>query len=392
MGKIRYKIQVDIKKYLSQAEKYVNSYFPNHWRLMKDLEKEAKEILEDDYFNIEKFAEFLAKIAFLKQPYRISISEVKEVILKYRKEAEEGWKALKNLDLDYQIMDTISKIPFFGRKGGRSFTSALLRIVFPEKFGIIDWRNLAVMANVKGFEGCISPSVDFSQVGLLREEILEKKGGIFYSEKLYCYYNDIIRELAFEYQIKPAEVDLVLWSFSIEKDPFGMEFLGRCGGEKVFFEEIFSPLYFKWKRGELRREVFREEAKRKIKDYLEVLKSIGFLSPERVEKELKAIFKFIKREVEEFSKDKSLAIKSHAIHIMEALNKAILSSKRSRLISQWKRWEDWVNPASPTYRGISLPGSMISDGFVVFEDLREIREYFQKYYSDEDLKVLENEE
>ena len=70
------------------------------------------------------------------------------------------------------------------------------------------------------------------------------------------------------------------------------------------------------------------------------------------------------------------------LRILNALDLGINAKRGEYLLAKWKGWEDMLNPASANYIGINLPGSMILEGYLVFEDLIPIREYFENHYSD----------
>jgi hypothetical protein len=116
-------------------------------------------------------------------------------------------------------MDALSHVPWFGRGGGRAFNSAVMRFVRPEVFGIIDWRNLAVIMGAPGFEGLVDPVMHFSE--FTGEEVLESKAHLKLTQEVYEEYNDALRALARRYSKKVAEIDLGLWTYSIHKEPFG---------------------------------------------------------------------------------------------------------------------------------------------------------------------------
>jgi hypothetical protein len=54
-----------------------------------------------------------------------------------------------------------------------------------------------------------------------------------------------------------------------------------------------------------------------------------------------------------------------------------------RPLSLWGRWNDFVNPASPSWIGIDLPGSMVLGGFMILEDFLEVKHFFERCGSSE---------
>ena len=211
-----YQIQTSIELLLKMAPDAVNSFHPNHWQLMQDLEVRASNIFNMDIINA---VDFFVDVAFLKQPYQIDKEYLRFLLSEKAQEIADCIRALGNIDLlDYQAMNIVANLPYFGINGGRSFNSAVVRLVRPDKFAIIDWRNLAVLSNANGFEGLIDPPVPFPQ--FTPEQILSRRGNIYYSQELYIYYNNVIRNIASSYGHKASEIDLALWTYSIQKKPF----------------------------------------------------------------------------------------------------------------------------------------------------------------------------
>lgn len=366
-------ISANIEELLSKASEAVESFHPGHWDLMSELEKRAQAVLEKR--DIEEAISFFVDIAFLKQPYRIDRRHLLAILSEERDDIFDCLEALANIEkLDYSVMDTVAELPYFGRHGGRSFNSAVVRLVSPSRFAIIDWRNLAVMANAPGFEGLVVPPITFG--GLSAEQILELKGRISYSQELYIQYNDTMRGMAAKHEIEPAELDLVLWTFSIQKQPFK-----SYQSYNSLFDSIFTSIPQERLRRELKGKNRTEFVDLKIEDYLAALKDLGYLSNTRVRTELCSIFSLIKRECVGFGQ-KRPPIRQRIARIVNALNSAIEVAGHERLLSKWKRWEDMVNPASPYWIGIELPGSMLLEGYMIFEDLIPIRKYFEESYID----------
>jgi hypothetical protein len=72
--------------------------------------------------------------------------------------------------------------------------------------------------------------------------------------------------------------------------------------------------------------------------------------------------------------------------VVAALERAIKTEDRYRLLSQWTRWADLVDPASPNWQGINLPGSMILEGYMIFEDFEPVKNYFDTLYDVDSLE------
>jgi hypothetical protein len=138
--------------------------------------------------------------------------------------------------LDFrEAMDVVAQVPFFGRRGGRSFNSAVLRLVCPESFSIVDWRNVAVLCGSIGFEGLVAPPMVFSEFS--REDVLVMRGHLPFTPDVYHAYNDVLRSLAGRYGIRAADIDLALWTYSVQRQPFARFSLPALNHSKVLSKE-----------------------------------------------------------------------------------------------------------------------------------------------------------
>jgi hypothetical protein len=209
-------MKLDLDQLLAQAPAAVDCYFPGHWELMRKLEHRAKSIVASR--DLDAFVKFLRDVAFLKQP-RSDHQWLFSALGSSHTETTAALDALCNIDhIGYRAMDLLARVPGFGQRGGRAFNSVVVRLVRPESFGIIDWRNLAVLMSASGFEGLIEPPIRLKE--LSPEEVLRCKGRLILSQQMYELYNNALREIAHEHRKSVAEIDLVLWTFSIVKRPF----------------------------------------------------------------------------------------------------------------------------------------------------------------------------
>lgn len=358
-----------LRELLSRAPGAVESFHPGHWALMERLEQAASNALQS---TDQHFIEFLVDITFLKQPYRIDTGEVSRRLASRPADLRVAREALASAEtLDYRVLEVLARLPYFGRHGGRSFGSAVLRIVLPARFGIIDWRNLAVLCGAPGFEGLIDPA---SVSGLDPSSILQRKGRLEFTSELYREYNERLRRIALDYSIpRVADVDLALWVFSIDRSPF-------VGRGPTLFETVWqlSPRdRVSLRDGSICQRFISSRTGR----YIAALDETGTLSRERVQAELRAVFSFVKNECNLWGSAHPYAI-LQVLHTSRALDEAIETATDNRLLEKWRRWEGMVDPASFRYKGASMPSSMIVEGFIVFEDLIPIREHFESFYDD----------
>lgn len=363
---------------LEKAPGAINSYNPGHWDFMLSLEARAKEIVNQR--DVEKAVSFLADVAFLKQPHRINRNNLINILSNHLDSIRCCLLKLQDIDrLDYEVLEYVAKIPYFGRRGGRSFASALLRLFRPDKYGIIDWRNMAVLAGAHGFDGLISPHFKFMQV--TAPQIIKDKGHLLYSQDLYIEYNDILRKLASEYGKSPADVDLILWVYSIEKLPFP-----SFNTSVAIFDSFTQSLRISSRNND------RKTLNAVVSNYIDQLRSIGNISEQLVRAELKAIFKFILDEFLLFSgHHRNARHKMTILRIKRTLGDVINSEEGEWLLAKWEAWENRVDPSSPSYTGhTNLPGSMLIEGYIIFEDLIPIRKYFESKYCDSSFSSKED--
>lgn len=357
----------------SQAPAAVESFSPGHWALMQELERRATEVIRNQ--NVEAFVNFLCDTAFLKQPYSVDRHDVRKSLNRYPAELVKSLGAIRRIDdLDYGSMDALATLPWFGRNGGRAFNSAVVRLVRPQSFGIIDWRNLAVMMGAPGFEGLLEQPLTFSEFST--RELLEQRGTLKFTQPIYEHYNNALRELAARYGRLVAEIDLVLWAYSIHRRPFP-----SLQGPQIRTRMRVSAT----DREELRIDRGRA-TKRIVERWLDRLKELGYLRRDLLIEELCALFSLIRDECETFGRGKRGRMRDTVNHVVAALDRAIKTEDRYRLLSQWTRWANMVDPASPNWRGIDLPGSMILKSYLVFEDFEPIKRYLDTLYYPDSLE------
>jgi len=363
----------DIDALVGRAPAAVESFSPGHWALMQRLERRAVEVVRNQH--VEGFVDFLCDTAFLKQPYSVDGNAVRRSLSSYPAELAKSLSALRQIDeLDYGAMHALAALPWFGRSGGRAFNSAVLRLVRPQLFGIIDWRNLAVIIGAPGFEGLVQPAVTFSE--FTTGELLEQKGGLKFTQKIYEQYNNFLRQLAERYERPVADFDLILWTYSIQRRPFL-----SIKSPKIRLPLPISPE----DRHKLRSARRPAVVKRILEDYLDRLRELGYLRRDLLVEELCSLFSLIRDECEIFGRGKP-RMQSTVRRVVLALDRAVKKEDRYRLLSQWERWKNMVDTTSSAWRGINLPGAMIEQGYLVFEDFEPIKKYFENLYDPDSLE------
>jgi hypothetical protein len=170
---IRYRFVDDVVALLADAPRAVESFSPGHWALMQELERQAADVVAR--CDVGAAASFLSDVVFLKRPHTTDRALVRQAVGSHPAEVLGALDALSRVGaLGYAAMDALALVPWFGRGGGRSFNSAVLRLVCPGSFGIVDWRNLAVLCGSPGFDGLVAPTASFSQFS--RDEVLLARG------------------------------------------------------------------------------------------------------------------------------------------------------------------------------------------------------------------------
>ena len=154
-------------------------------------------------------------------------------------------------------------------------------------------------------------------------------------------------------------------------------------------DSIFDQLFGAYLRTSTRHRPQGADRRVRIDDltnkYLRTLEGRTDLSPDEVKNELCSVFKHVRAECEAYGRGKR-HIQMNILRILNALDQGIKAKRGEYLLAKWKGWEDMLNPGSRNYIGINLPGSMIIENYVVFEDLIPIREYFERHYSDGSFK------
>jgi hypothetical protein len=359
-------VEHDIDQLLAQAPEAVDSYFPGHWQLMRELERRARQVVANE--DLDAFVKFLRDVAFLKQP-RSDHQWLLSAIQGSREDAAKALGGLRDIDrLDYRAMDLLASVPGFGQRGGRAFNSAVVRLARPESFGIIDWRNLAVLMSASGFEGLMEPPIRLRD--LSPDEVLRSRGNLILTQKVYEHYNNALRAIAREHRKSVAEIDIVLWTFSIHKRPFS-PFIARQS--KVQGYRITPD-----DRRLLRTAERNSIAAKIVRTYIAGLSEAGDLSSTAAIDELCSVFALVRDECNSYAQT-APRVRQRARRVIDALRAAIESRSLKRLLSLWGRWNDFVNPASPSWIGIDLPGSMVLGGFMILEDFLEVKQFFERY-------------
>lgn len=93
--------------------------------------------------------------------------------------------------------------------------------------------------------------------------------------------------------------------------------------------------------------------------------------------ELCALFALIRNESASYARNKPPRVKEKVARVIKAFDSTIGSRNLGRLLGLWSYWNDLVNPASPNWIGIDLPGSMVLDSFMILEDFLDVKRFIE---------------
>ena len=119
-----------------------------------------------------------------------------------------------------------------------------------------------------------------------------------------------------------------------------------------------------------------------MRTYIAGLSEASGLSSITAIDELCSVFAFVRDECNSYAQTVP-RVRQRAKRVIDALDSAIESRSLTRLLSLWGRWNDFVNPASRSWIGIDLPGSMVLGGFMILEDFLEVKPFFERCGSSE---------
>ena len=213
---------------------------------------------------------------------------------------------------------------------------------------------------------------------------MDNRGCIFYDDTLYIEYNNLLRKLAEESGLNCSEIDLVIWVYSLEKEmPIGA--LPRT----TLFESIFVT-GIEQNRSNM---ISKPDSRRSIIDsviakYLSRMMDDGYQTDDALRAELSAIFNFIAKECEIFSqhKAKTRGQRSNLKDIYDSLRIMARSNQGEKILVKWHNWEDKLSPGSQSYSHLNLPTNMILTGYLVLEDIVEVRKWIESKYDDGSLE------
>jgi hypothetical protein len=207
----------------------LETYFPGQWAFTQRLETQGRVIRRREVTDPVSRMLFLAEVAAWKQPFEnqapVLIRHVTQNPYEHINGALES--ALTNLDHshDAPAVDAVGALHGFGRSdGSRKIASAVLRFLEPTRFGTVDYRNWCLLSNTGG---------TFFRAPLLEPlaPSIEAAKSLPISTSQYIGYLHVLRNLAAENGLTPAEIDMALFAYSHEVRPLSYRPVTRITAE-----------------------------------------------------------------------------------------------------------------------------------------------------------------
>ncbi len=204
-------------RYVELAPSKLDSYSPGHWKLTQRLEELGAKILRREVDDEVSLRLFLIDVAVWKEPFEQQSKEMTTNVLSNTYSEivstfEKVWKALEKRQ-DFEAINAIGSLSGFGRRdGSRKIASAVLRFLDPSKYGVVDYRNWAILSNTENSyfdEPLLEPLA----------RTMEDSRKLPISTADYLKYLHVIRNLAERTNFSPSQIDLALFAYSDEIKP-----------------------------------------------------------------------------------------------------------------------------------------------------------------------------
>jgi len=202
-------INTFIKKYHAEFPKIIERYHPDHWELTQELEQLGSTVLPT--YDRQQFRTFLLLVYLWKNPHGSALrTALLHTIRNNRYAIDRASRQVRigliNQD-DVGAVAAFSHMVGFGKHRRTPMISAVLRFLAPDRYGTVDYRNWSVLSNTQ------HSFFDSPLVKPLAPTFLESKRQAIDSS-MYLDYLKIIRTLAVQCNVRPADVDMALFAFS----------------------------------------------------------------------------------------------------------------------------------------------------------------------------------
>ena len=187
---------------------------PHFTQRIETLGQETLRRLESNDFDAKQLRDFLIQVGRWKMPRSLE-SHQRNVKMNSDKDIIQVFQSLVQMQLDDERIATCTKLAGFGRSEGQTrMASAILRFLWPAKYGVIDWRNWAVLSN------CGHAFLDRPLLKQLSPSPNALRN-VFYGVSEFVDYIGLVRTLCSELGLlRAADVDLALYSHSAGIWPF----------------------------------------------------------------------------------------------------------------------------------------------------------------------------
>jgi hypothetical protein len=208
--------------------------------------------LEKGYFDPASLRHFLVQVGYWKMPHELASHE-SNVNLNSESQIVDTFKSLASSLQDEDRIEACTRLHGFGDVTGQTrMASAILRFLWPEQYGVIDWRNWAVLSNCEFqfLSAPLLPTIADSRFDLRK---------VLYDVPKFLAYLSVLRGLLTALNFKRvADVDLALYSYSAEvwKFPRQEELLFTKAESKTrprnrpktWLHEIYETFWPEWQR------------------------------------------------------------------------------------------------------------------------------------------------
>jgi len=229
-----------LNDYFKRWEEFVQRYNPtgDHPGLTKRLEKVGQDIYKAfESKPTVDLRRFLEDIGEWKMPWYRE-SHIQNVNGNSDMQIRNAFEDIITAPCDETRISACTTLKGFGQGQGQTrMASAILRFLWPEDYGVVDWRNWAVLSNFR-YRFLENPPLSKLGDGMkeYRECVINKKQYVKYNDKLRA----IRDEVAFTNRV--ADIDLALWAYSIEIFPFSESYISKLTQKSTNLNRYIRPI------------------------------------------------------------------------------------------------------------------------------------------------------
>lgn len=181
---------------------------------MEQLGASVRDSMERRHFEPASLRHFLIQVGYWKMPRQLA-SHQSNVNRNTESDILRTFDMLAQTSEDAKRIEICTGVWGFGKGTKQTrMASAILRFLWPDKYGVIDWRNWAVLSNCEHtfLSEPFLPTIGGSRTDL-RSAV--------YDVPMYLAYLNVLRGILSNLNLeRVADVDLALYSYSAEIWPF----------------------------------------------------------------------------------------------------------------------------------------------------------------------------